>query len=398
MFNPGIDNPILKGILDGSLAFTGPEIVQFDVTNRCNNHCLCCWNNSPLLGEPTEGRKKEREFELPFDLVNKTIRELKEMGTKTLFFAGGGEPFMHPQIMGILRAAKKNEMKVFMNTNFTLIDKEMAKELVDLKIDHIHVSLLAGSAETYGVIHSNKPKETFYEIKELLQYIAQLKKGKNQHLYTPYPHINLYYVIFNTNFRDIDKMVDLAVELKADSVEFTPIDIVSNKTDVLLLNKEQIAAITAKIRLQLARLKKYNENEPVKTYIEQSESFLKRINSLGALEGKYESETVPRQFCYAGWAFVRINANGDVNPCLKANRISVGNIYEKTFEEIWNSSEEQLFRKKTFDLNFADPYFQRIGNDPDYLHGCLKSCDNIQLNIDMHNKFGQILKKYGRVK
>lgn len=389
---------ILKGVLDGSLAFTGPEIVQFDITNRCNNNCICCWNNSPLLGESDELKKKELSYELPLGLVKKTIKELRDMGTKTLFFAGGGEPFIHPDIMEILRYAKENRMRVFVNSNFTLIDEGRAEQLVNLKIDHIHVSLLAGTAATYTIIHSNKTEEAFYKIKNTLEYIAFLKENKKQHLYNPLPHINLYYVIFNRNYREIAEMVDLAIQVKADSVEFTPVDVIPGKTDGLLLDAEQAGGVVALVNEQFLRLERYNVNEPVKTYITQKDNFIKRISSSKAHEGKYESELIPRQPCYVGWMFVRINAKGEVNPCLKAHRISIGNIYEKSFKEIWNSAEQQLFRKKTFALDFTDAYFSMIGNDPNLSSGCLKSCDNLQINIDLHNRFKEILKKHGRIR
>ena len=398
MFNSQKEDPVLKGILNGSQAFIGPEIVQFDITNRCNNNCICCWNNSPLLGEPTEAKRQEKEFELPFNLIKKIINGLKEMGTKTLFLAGGGEPFMHPEIMEILRYIKECKMRIFINTNFTLIDKEMAKEIVNLKIDLIHVSLLAGGTKTYALIHPNKTEETFYKIKEVLEYITYLKKEKNQHLYNPLPHINLYNVICNKNYKDINNMVELALEVKADTIEFTPVDIIPGKTDILLFNKEQVDSVNADVNIQLKRLKKYNENEPVKTNIEQCDSFLKRINTPGALKGKHESETITKQPCYVGWMFARIKANGEVNPCLKANRISIGNIYEKPFKEIWDGAEEQLFRKKSFNLDFHDSYFGRIGDDPNCSFGCLKSCDNIQINIEMHKKYVDILRDYGRIK
>lgn len=398
MSNIPTDDLVLKGIVDGSQAFVGPEIVQFDITNRCNNNCLCCWNNSSLLGEPSEERKKEKEYELPFDLIKKTIGELREMGTKTLFLAGGGEPFMHPQIMKILRYAKESDMRVFINTNFTLIDKKRAEEIVDLKIDHIHVSLLAGTAKSYALTHPNKTGKAFLKIKELLYYIAQLKNKKNQHLYDPLPHINLYYVIFNSNYRDIDRMIDLTMEVKADTVEFTPIDVIPQKTDVLLLNKEQIARVCEDINGQLKRIERYNEHEPVKIHIEQVENFLKRINSPAALKGKYESGTITKQPCYVGWAFVRILADGNINPCLKAHRISIGNIYKNSFRDIWNSQKQQLFRTKSFKLDINDPYFRMIGNNPDIQFGCLNSCDNIQINIDIHKKYADMLEKYGRVK
>ncbi|MFA5156610.1 MAG: radical SAM protein [Candidatus Omnitrophota bacterium] len=388
---------LLKGVLDGARAFLGPEIVQFDITNRCNNDCLCCWNNSPLLGDVAVNDKLDKRDELPVDLVKRTIKELRQMGTRTLFFAGGGEPFIHPHIMEILEYAKKNQMRVFINTNFTLVDKERAERIVTAKVDHIHVSLLAGTAPTYAVIHPNKNEDTFAGIKQILKYISVLKANRKQHLYNPLPHINLYYVIFNRNYHEIDKMVDLAMEVRADSVEFTPVDIVPGKTASLLMDKEQIAQVVQAVNEQASRLERYNIDEPVKVYIAQKDSFIKRINSPFAMEGKYEAETITKQPCYVGWAFARINADGSVEPCLKAHRLSVGSLYKHSFREIWNNPEQQLFRKKTFSLDFNDPYFQQIGNDPNYPCGCLKSCDNIQINVDIEKRLGETLRKNGRI-
>jgi MoaA/NifB/PqqE/SkfB family radical SAM enzyme len=390
-----MEDLILKGIIDGAQAFAGPEIVQFDITNRCNNNCLCCWNNSALLGEPDAERRKEKEEELPFSVIKKTIKELKAMGTKSLFFAGGGEPFIHPKIIDILRCAKECNMRVFINTNFTLIEKKAMREMVRLKVDLIHVSLLAATPRTYALIHPNKTEQDFYKIKEILKYAALIKKEKNQHLYNPLPHINLYYVIFNKNYREIKEMVDLAIEVKADSVEFTPVDIIPGKTDCLLLDKRQSGEVIEAVHAQHRRIGEYNLNEPVKTQITQKDNFIKRIGSEASMQGRYESETVLRQPCYAGWLFARIKASGDVNPCLKAHRICVGNIYRQPFGQIWNSPEEQLFRRKSFKLDFSDPYFSRVGDDSGLDCGCLKSCDNIQINIDTERKYGPVLAKDG---
>ncbi|MFA5069386.1 MAG: radical SAM protein [Candidatus Omnitrophota bacterium] len=389
---------LLKGILDGSRAFTGPETVQFDVTNRCNNNCLCCWNRSPLLGALSVEKTKEIGCELPFDVVKRVIEELKDMGTRTLFFAGGGEPFMHPDIMGILECAKYHGMKVCVNTNFTLLDEKRVKKIVELKVDHIHVSLLAGRPESYARMHPNKTEDTFYKLKELLLYAAYVKKKYGQHMTPPAPHINLYYVITNINFMDIKEMAELAQAVEADSVEFTPVDIIPGKTDMLLLDKGQIEAVSRDVRTQLVRLETYSSKEGhIRIFIEQCENFLKRIASPHAAEGKYEHATVPMQPCYTGWAFARINASGEVNPCLKASRICVGNIYQSPFCRIWNGETERAFREKSFYLDFKDTYFCQIGNDPGCVSGCLNSCDNIQINLDIHNKYKDILKKHGRI-
>ncbi|MFA5362813.1 MAG: radical SAM protein [Candidatus Omnitrophota bacterium] len=392
------DDSILRGILDGSRAFTGPDIVQFDITNRCNNNCLCCWSNSPLLGKPSDEVEKWKRQEIPFDMVAGTIRELKRMGTSMLFFAGGGEPFMHPRILDILTCAKKCGMRIFINTNFTRIDEEMAREIAALKVDLIHVSLHAGNAQTYARVHPNKNKETFYRIQEVLEYLMRERKLRGQESPTPFPHVDLYYVIFNENYRDIRDMVDFAAEIRANSLEFMPVDVIPGKTDSLLLTDAQRKEVIEEVKAQKLRLDEFNKREGgIVTFIEQYDSFISRMSAESAVRGGYEAHTVTAQPCYAGWAFARILANGNVNPCLKAHRISVGNIYEQPFGKIWNGAEQREFRRKSFALDGKDDYFRLIGNDEQSRFGCLNSCDNIQINVDMHGKFSRELRRRGRI-
>jgi MoaA/NifB/PqqE/SkfB family radical SAM enzyme len=385
---------VLEGILDGSLAFSGPQTVQFDVTNRCNNNCLCCWNNSPFLGDLPEDRLKEKEDELPLKLIKKIFAELKGLGTKNLVLAGGGEPFMHPKIIDILGAAKKCNFRVSINTNFTLIDEKIAKKLVDLKIDLIHVSLLAGTPKTYAVVHPNKTEETFLRIVRVLRYMVEERNRRYQNGPIPQPHIDLYYVIFNKNYRDIRAMTDLAMDLRVNTLEFTPIDVIPGKTDVLLLNEPQKKEVLESVIAQKVRLEEFNRQNGGKvTFIEQYDPFIKRLSAENAVKGQYESTTIVQQPCYVGWAFARILANGNVTPCLKAHRVTTGNIYKQKFRNIWNSPEQQLFRKKAFMPQKNDQYLRSIGNNPSEDSGCLSSCDNIQINIEMHAKYHAVTNK-----
>lgn len=392
----------LKGIIDGSRAFTGPATVQFDVTNKCNNNCLCCWNNSPLLGELSKEKEEEKQFELPFDLVIRTLTELKEMGTKNIFFAGGGEPFMHPRFMEILECAKSFGMRTFINTNFTLLDEEKVRKMVEMKVDLVHASLLAGNPRSYRLVHPGTCRDTFSRIRKLLRLLADIKEQLNQ-IVPPVPHVDIYCVMFKTNYRDVRQMVDLALHVKANSIEFTPMDAIPGKTDVLLLESRQKEKMVRHVMAQKKRLDKIAAmKEPPKdyhgTFIEQYDSFIKRMADRNALKGQYETNIVPTMPCYVGWYFVRILANGSVNPCLKAHKISIGNLHNRSFKDIWNSPEQMLFRQKSFSLDREDPYFRAIGNNPNTPFGCLNSCDNIQINKEAHEKYAEILKAQGKIK
>ena len=100
------DNIDLAGILDGTWAFTGPEMVQIDLTNNCNNDCIACWCRSPLLGDRGASREDQQQI-LPFEIIERVLHECAEMGTSNIYLSGGGEPFMHPHIMQVVKLIKE---------------------------------------------------------------------------------------------------------------------------------------------------------------------------------------------------------------------------------------------------------------------------------------------------
>jgi molybdenum cofactor biosynthesis enzyme MoaA len=92
---------VAAGILNNRV-YAGPWDVQIDLTNQCNNDCIACWCNSPLLGNksmPWQIQKKA----LSYETVIRLIKELTRMGTRNIYFTGGGEPFMHPRILDFMR-------------------------------------------------------------------------------------------------------------------------------------------------------------------------------------------------------------------------------------------------------------------------------------------------------
>jgi len=364
----------IMGILDGSIAYKGPFCVQIDLTNDCNNDCIGCWCNSPLLKERCiEDFVKQRT--LPLAIVKKTINELSEMQTREIYFAGGGEPFMHPDILEILEYVKSKDMKCYINTNFTLIDEKIVKRLIAIGVDNLVVSVWAGTAKTYEVTHPNKSQEMFYQIKGMVRLMTKLRKQV--------PHINIYNVISSLNYTELEQMVDFALAINADSLEFTVIDTIPDATDSLILSDAQRNVVfesCQKIKKRLAAELKG------KIKVLRLERFMRRVNNKDAAEAQYDRDILSQMPCYIGWLFTRILADGDVNFCLKAHRIPVGNIYAQNFSEIWNDSRQQAFRRKALSVPKKDVFFSYIGNDPNVEIGCFKGCDDLGRNLHMQDK------------
>lgn len=367
--------------------YTGPWNVQIDLTNQCNNNCIACWCNSPLLGDKAMDHVTKKKS-LSYETAIKLIDELDDLGVRDIYFTGGGEPFMHPRILDIMRHIKKKGIHLDMSTNFTLINKEIAEQLVDIGVDHMTLSLWAGTPETYAKQHPNKDMKTFLKIEKMIDYIVKLKKEKG----TTSPALEMYNVINIYNYHEVNKMLELAFKHRMNDISFTPVDTVPDRTDKLKLRAEHLKILAEKIRAMPEKIlvseKKYGHQLLFKNY----DSFLRRIENPDAENANYDTDILDSlPSCYAGWAFARVLATGDVNSCLKSFKIPVGSIYEKSFKEIWFGEKQQKFREHTIDYDKNDPYFKNMGNDrATEGQGCYKCCDNLGLNMSVHARISEL--------
>ncbi len=384
----------LAGVLDGETGFVGPELLQIDLTNNCNNNCIACWCRSPLLQEQVISPELGAQT-LPLELVKKTLDDCARMGTVDIYLAGGGEPFMHPDIMEILAYIKKLGFRCHLNTNFTLVDRERAATLNHLGVDNLIVSLWAATPASYVASHSNQTEATFERITDTITHLANLKKGGP-------PHIKLYNVIMSKNYHEVVEMAEFAHRIGADAVEYTPADIIPGYTDELLLNEDQRRQVLdCETRLQ--ELDEEYGGRPDLWYRE----FMRRLSGTGASMGEYDQLMLTDIPCNIGWNFSRILADGNVNACLKAHRIPVGNIHEESFRSIWNGRLQKEFRQKTRTADVTDPFFTMIGNDEGTQVsqiGCHRGCDDIDRNRRLQKRLEKlslaqrlILKGVGRL-
>jgi MoaA/NifB/PqqE/SkfB family radical SAM enzyme len=385
---------VLGGILHSSRAFVGPEVLHVDLTNHCNFDCIACWCRSPLLRDKAMP-DWEKKLTLPLDLIKSVFDDLSQMGgLRQVKLVGGGEPFMHPNILEIVEYIKNKDrnIEIDINTNFSLLDEKVVKKVFDLEVDSFTVSLWAGTPEAYTAVHPNQSERTFYKIKEMLNLIFEKKRTLSR----ANPRILIHDVIFSLNYRDVKQMVEFALETGADSIQFVPVDPVKGRTDTLLLGDSERKELLDSL---LAIKSRYDEKSF--RYISQDgrsltlpdfDGFIRRTEKLDTRTGAYDEEVVEEFPCYVGWLFARIMTTGNVVPCCKGHRMVLGNIYKNSFREIWFSQDYNEFRHNCINLSKCHPYFSRIGNDAVTKTGCY-NCDNLWQNIPTHKKV-TLLKNY----
>lgn len=367
------------GVFDGEYAYKGPDCVQIDLTNNCNNNCVACWCNSPLLGDKAIS-PEVKGHTLEYDAVIKLIDNLSGMGTRELFFSGGGEPFMHPEVMDLLAYAKSKSFICYLNTNFTLVDENRLNRLKKIGLDYLVVSLWAATPQTYTATHPNKSEDTFLRMKALLKSLCKTKNS--------FPNVRLYNVISNLNYHELVQMVEFALECRCDYVEFTVVDTIPERTDSLLLNKEQVSLLLEACKK--CRLDKRYYKQDGTFIISNFDQFFRRVSSEYSCNAEYDRGMVDNMPCYVGWLFARVLADGNVNSCLKSHRIPIGNIYKQDFAAIWNGAKQREFRRATVSRGKKSRIFSMLGNDPEKKIGCYKSCDDLGRNMFMHERINSL--------
>lgn len=314
---------LLKGLIHGEVAYTGPFYADIDVTSRCNLRCLGCPYHSSKTRGPSSGVRVMTD--MSFELVERLCEELPKLGTREVIVTGEGEPFLHPRLFDIISSFKHAGCKVQLYTNGTLINEPNAALLLDSGLDVLRVSLWANSAEEYEKCYSGAQK--FREVTDGVRMVTALKVERQ----TTLPTVILTGPLNRYNYKSINERIDLVHQVGCDSVAFTAYKHWRGEFTSAALSTEEIDTLCK----ELAQAKKLLESLSLGHNID--ELLLRyRVGEAVWLD-------LP---CYAGWFHTRIRFDGTVMPCCQCY-LPLGSLNESSFEEIWNGSEYRAFRRKS---------------------------------------------------
>ena len=125
-----------------SVANRTPIRAAIEVTHRCNNNCVQCYNNLPL--KDNQARRKEFTYKEHCRILD----EISALGCLWLLFTGG-EIFARKDFLDIYTYAKQKGMLITLFTNGTLITPEIADYLVQYRPFVIEITLYGRTQKTY---------------------------------------------------------------------------------------------------------------------------------------------------------------------------------------------------------------------------------------------------------
>ncbi|MDI3501894.1 MAG: hypothetical protein PWR13_99 [Archaeoglobi archaeon] len=304
---------------------SAPFLVVWDVTYGCNLKCEHCY--------ATAGKMMENE--LTTEEALNIIDQLSRAGVVALAFAGG-EPLMRKDIYELCSYASSKNMYVAIATNGTMITEDVARKLEESGVKYVEVSIDGSKAE----IHDRfRGVEGAFE--RAIEGIRNLTKTNIQ--------TAIAITVTRENFHDFDNVVDLALELGVSRVvefNFVPTGrgrFIAEK-DLRPEEREELLRKMYRKSLELGGRLELFSTAPQYARIALEET---KRRGEGEISFTFYGGRVDRRVaeiaefisgCGAGRLYCAITPDGKVKPCVFMP-IIVGDLREKSFQEIWDESE-----------------------------------------------------------
>ncbi len=312
-----------------------PKTVTIKPTLCCVARCAHC---SPRNKKFSGNRIMSLE---EYDVL---FANLKKLGTENICISGG-EPLLYNNVVSLVELITKNGMKASLNTNGWLLNRVMFDKLMKAGLLAINVSLDSPIPSIHDKLRG---LNGLFD-----KTVSQIKDCKATNI--PFV-LNIRMVLSKHNYKDVDKMIDLAMELNADVLSIDMIE-ADSKNKLFLLKEEELNLFEKSIKPELInKIITLNIDDELKELdIKQIENILNpNFNSCkNYSNGIYWPDDNIKKKCDIPNSFLIIEGDGNVLPCnaVEYNRNKIcGNLFEKNIFDVWESEEITKFRNDKMDF------------------------------------------------
>ena len=315
---------LFKGLCKGDIAYNAPFYVTVDLTRRCNLRCLGCRYHSHEAENFFPGDVGVSD--IPYPLFESLLEQLKEVDTREVILIGEGEPMLHPRFPDMIDSLKGCGMKVSLFTNGTLLDEAACLNIIEASVDRVIVSIWGTTPGEYEKNNPGTPIEYFDRVVRGLKALSAMKAK----LKSIRPKLQLHMPINRYNYKRLDSMVDMAQDTGCDIISLSPLRPRHGEVGSSALSAVEEKALKASLPDIRKRLDSISMGHNIASTL---------------LSYDIGEEVWKKLPCYTGWYHCRVKVDGSVYPC-NACDISVGNLNDKSFSDIWNGTGLRAFRKR----------------------------------------------------
>ena len=323
-----------------------PETLSLFLTFKCNLTCSMCgqWGDQgafKAFGHDTLRQQLSKEE------IQRLVDDIADFRPNITLF--GGEPMLYKGWTDVVAYIKSRGMRCNMVTNGTLMSV-YAERIVESGMDEIILSL-DGTEEVHD--ETRGQEGTFRSLVQGVGDVARIRAKRG----LKHPQLNINCTLFETNYRNLDEIVDIAEEMGADNINFH---------HLLFINQQAYDQHNAIFKENLGQItpdwagfvwKELPEIDPdlLLDSIRKIESRKSRINV--SVYPNYTPEEIRDYYtgfefestsyknrCLSLWMTAYIMPDGAVRPYHTMN-FSPGNIRKDAFTEIWNNRVYRNYRR-----------------------------------------------------
>lgn len=189
----------ILGKYASGLCYNHPNYVIIEVTKRCNLRCTMCYQSSSTF------KLEDNNLDMIFSDFKRIIDQLS--GTRRLWLTGG-ECFLNVDLLKMITyASSKLHAYIGLNTNGTILTRELADKLVGSGLAQLNVSIDSPNEKTFRKIRNTSLDRITTNIKYLSSVAPNIRIGVTA-------------VIMKDNLNELLDILKLSKEIGATEVVY----------------------------------------------------------------------------------------------------------------------------------------------------------------------------------
>ncbi len=296
---------------------TAPIHIRIKPTNVCNHKCWYCSYQS--LDDIQLGKDMVIKDIIPKEKMMEIIEDCIDIGVEAITFSGGGEPFIYPYFLDVIKKLSTSKIQFASLTNGSKITGEVA-ELFARYGTWLRISIDGWDNESYAEYRNCNITE-FDKVIENMTNFAQIKNRKC--------NLGVSFIIDNKNYKEIYHFSKFMKSIGVDSIKLAPCIVGNNQIE----NNEYHGSFFDEAKSLSIKVKKELEDENFEVF-----------ESYHLLEEKFEKD-----YTWCPYAQINPVIGADMNlyTCHdKAYNLDtgcLGSLKDNGFKELWMNNKYKFY-------------------------------------------------------
>ncbi len=321
-----------------------PLALTLGMTYACNLKCRFCAQRAMNREQPQSRILRE----LSEERLIRLVEEAGAMGVQKVHISGGGEPFLRPKTLSVMRAIKKQGMSGAITTNGTLVSDKMIRAMVEMEWDHITLSVDGPTVEIHDFL-----RDSLGSFDRVCGVAKSLRKWKEE-FNVQMPVVCVHTVLTKENYGAAEQMVRLVHGFGAQMLVLIPAIAYHPEGEALQMRPEHREYFQSTVEKAKLLAEEYGisnnlddfrdtslvpaSNDMVANSLtirgEGGENDVSKNASDQRIKGREIIQAkFSRVLCYEPWTSLVIHPEGYLDPCEMVNETS--HVGTRSLSEIW---------------------------------------------------------------